>query len=160
MILVDNTVLSNFALVDELPLLKQFCKGLGATSGDVLSEFGKGVQEGYFKNADFPWLTKLDLNTEIERAMFTFLCQRLGAGEASCLVLAIQRKFDFLSDDLMVRKMALREGIRVSGSIGVLIELIHKNVIPLARGNELLKGFIKQGFFSPVERLDHFIKTS
>jgi predicted nucleic acid-binding protein len=46
MILVDNTVLSNFALVDELPLLKQFCKGLGATSEYVLSEFEKGVQEG------------------------------------------------------------------------------------------------------------------
>jgi len=160
MILVDNTVLSNFALVNELPLLKQFCKGLGATSEYVLSEFEKGVQEGYFKNPDFPWLTKLDLNTEIERNLFAFLSQRLGTGEASCLVLAIQRKYDFLSDDLMVRKMALREGIRVSGSIGVLIELIYKNVITLERGNELLKGFINKGFFSPVERLDHFIKTS
>jgi predicted nucleic acid-binding protein len=60
----------------------------------------------------------------------------------------------------MVRKMALREGLRVSGSIGVLIELIYKNIITLERGNELLKGFINKGFFSPVKRLDHFIKTS
>lgn len=159
MILVDNTVLSNFALVDELPLLKQFCKGLGATSEYVLSEFEKGVQEGYFKNLDLSWLTKLDLKNEIERNMFAFLCQRLGTGEASCLVLAIQREYDFLSDDMMVRKMALREGIRVSGSIGVLVELIHKNNITLQKGNEILKGFIREGYFSPVARLDDFIVT-
>jgi hypothetical protein len=45
--------------------------------------FEKGVQEGYFKNPDLSWLTKLDLNTEIEQNLFAFLSQRLGRGEAS-----------------------------------------------------------------------------
>ena len=108
MILLDNTVLSNFVLVSELPLLKQYCKGAGATTVYVLGEFERGVREGIFKKPDLTWLTQLDFHNEIERTMFAFLCQRLGAGEASCLVLAIQRKFDFLSDDMMVRKMAAR----------------------------------------------------
>ena len=160
MILLDNTVLSNFALVNVLSLLKHFCKDSGGTTVHVLAEFERGVREGFFKKPDLTWLTKLDFYNEIERTMFAHLSRRLGAGEASCLVLAIHRKFDFLSDDMMVRKMALREGIRVSGSIGVLIRLIHNDIITLEKGNNILKGFIRQGYFSPVEQLDGFIGTA
>ena len=155
--MLDNTVLSNFALVDELSLLQQFCRDSGAITTHVFNEFEKGVQAGLFKKPDFSWLAKLDFDNETERNMFTLLNQRLGAGEASCLVLAVHRAYDFLSDDMMVRKFALREGIRVSGSIGVLIELINENIITLEKGNNILKGFIRWGYYSPVEKLDGYI---
>lgn len=60
MILLDNTVLSNFALVDELSLLKQFYNDAGATTIHVFNEFENGVQAGLFKKPDFSWLDKLD----------------------------------------------------------------------------------------------------
>lgn len=82
MILLDNTVLSNFALVDELFLLKEFCNGQGATTIYVIDEFEKGIQAGLFKEPDISWLIELDVDNESERKMFLVLNQRLGSGEA------------------------------------------------------------------------------
>ena len=157
MILLDNTVLSNFALADELILLKDYCRGLGATTVQVMAEFQTGIRQGFFKNPDFGWLKIMDFKNEIEKFMFVRLNQRIGAGEASCLTLAILRKYDFLTDDMMVRKMAYREGIRISGSIGVLIALVKMERITPAIGNNILLNFIRQGYFSPREKLDEFL---
>ena len=157
MILLDNTVLSNFALVKELLLLKEFCREEGATTVKVVAEFDAGVTRGLFKPPDFSWLKILDFENEIEKSMFARLNQRLGAGEASCLTLAILRKYDFLSDDMMVRKMAYREGVRISGSIGVLITLVKMDRITLGTGNNILSSFIRRGYFSPTDKLDEFL---
>lgn len=81
----------------------------------------------------------------------------MGAGESSCLALSISRGYDLLSDDMAVRKIAMREGVRLSGSIGVLLELIRINGISVEKGNIILKGFIKHGYFSPADRLDELI---
>ena len=157
MILLDNTVLSNFALADEIHLLEEFCRGTGATTVKVVAEFDAGVTQGLFNPPDFNWLKILDFENEIEKSMFARLNQRLGAGEASCLTLAILRKYDFLSDDMMVRKMAYREGVRISGSIGVLIALIEMERITLATGNNVLLNFIRHGYFSPTDKLNEFL---
>jgi predicted nucleic acid-binding protein len=157
MILLDNTVLSNFALAGELPLLKEFCRGSGATTLKVVDEFDTGVVRGLFKAPDFSWLRIFDFENEIEKSMFARLNQRLGVGEASCLTLAILRKYDFLSDDMMVRKIAYREGVRISGSVGVLIALVKMEKITLANGNKVLSNFIRHGYFSPTDKLDEFL---
>jgi len=157
MILLDNTVLSNFALAEELLLLKEFWQGAGATTVQVVAEFDAGVTRGLFNPPDFSWLKILDFENEIEKSMFTRLNQRLGAGETSCLTLAILRRYNFLSDDMMVRKMAYREGVRISGSIGVLIALIKMERIALATGNNVLLKFIRHGYFSPKDKLDEFL---
>lgn len=157
MILIDNTVLSNFALIGELALLKDYCKDRGATTGEVLAEFERGINEGIFTDIQLGWLNKLDLEDPKEVSLFANLSKRLGAGEASCLAIAIHRGYDLLTDDMAVRKLALRQGIRLSGSIGVLLELIGTGRINLETGNKILKGFIKYGYFSPVGRLDELL---
>lgn len=157
MILIDNTVLSNFVLVDKSYLLENFCKDCGVSTKYVLDEFEKSIQAGIFKNVDFSWLNKVDFENDVERNMFIFLHKRLGSGEASCLAIAINRRYNFLSDDMMARKVALREGLKVSGSIGILIELLHKNIITLSEGNDILKQIIRWGYFSPYDNLDNFI---
>jgi hypothetical protein len=157
-ILIDNTVLSNFALIEKLPLLENYCKGKGATTRYVLAEFERGVNEGifgyYFK---LDWIKIVDLENEKEKSLFTNLRKRLGTGEASCLAVTMYRRYDLLSDDMAVRKIALKEGIRLSGSIGVLLELIRLKEVSLEMGNKILKGFIKYGYFSPVDRLDDLL---
>ena len=55
---------------------------------------------------------------------------------------------------MAVRKIALREGVRFSGSIGVLLELTRMGRIGLEKGNEIFNGFIKCGYYSPVNKLD------
>lgn len=157
MILLDNTVLSNFALLGEMALLKYYCKDKGSTTTDVLVEFERGVKERIFANTKLDWLKILDLEDIKEKTLFLNLSKRLGMGEASCLAIAIQRGYDLLSDDMAVRKIALREGVRLSGSLGVLLELIRTKRITFEMGNKVLKGFIQYGYFSPVDRLDELL---
>jgi predicted nucleic acid-binding protein len=154
MILIDNTVLSNFALVKEMALLKEYCRSQGAMTGHVRTEFEKGIAQGILSDVNLDWLQKVDLEGAEEYALFGNLRRRLGAGEASCLAIAIRRQSDLLSDDMAVRKIALREGVRLSGSIGVLLELIRIGRISLETGNKILKGFIYYGYFAPVDKLN------
>ncbi len=46
MILINNTVLSNFALGQAVPLIAEFCSGKGRVTEQVLAEFEQGVQQG------------------------------------------------------------------------------------------------------------------
>jgi len=153
MILLDNTVLSNFALVKQMALLKEYCGDKAASTNNVFDEFKQGVKERIFADTEFDWIRGLDLS-EKENTMFLNFCKKLGKGEASCLAIAISRGHDLLSDDMAVRKIALREGVRFSGSIGVLLELTRMGRIGLEKGNEILNGFIKCGYYSPVNKLD------
>ena len=153
MILLDNTVLSNFALVKQMSLLKEYCGDKAASTNDVSDEFKQGVKERIFADTEFEWISRLDLN-EKENIMFLNFCKKLGRGEASCLAIAISRGYDLLSDDMAVRKIALREGVRFSGSIGVLLELIRMDRIGIEKGNDILNGFIQCGYYSPINKLD------
>lgn len=157
MILIDNTVLSNFALIGELNLLRYYSQGKGAISGYVLAEFERGAKEGIFINTSLDWLEVLTLVDSKEKSLFEIFSKRLGVGESSCLAIAISRGYDLLSDDMAVRKIAMHEGVRLSGSIGVLLELIRTNRISIEKGNTILSGFIKHGYFSPVDKLNELI---
>tara|TARA_Y100001934_G_scaffold203177_1_gene239496 strand:- start:916 stop:1212 length:297 start_codon:yes stop_codon:yes gene_type:complete len=92
-----------------------------------------------------------------ERLSFIQFNLRLGAGEASCLAVAIHRKHDILTDDMDARMTAQREGVRVSGSVGVLVNLIRRNTIDLEEGNRILQDLIAAGYYSPVDALDGLI---
>ncbi len=157
MILIDNTVLSNFAIAGELILLEDYCQGKGAATEYVLAEFERGVKEGIFTNVNLDWLKSLALVDVKEKSFFRTLSKRLGAGEASCLAIAMYREYDFLSDDMAVRKIAIREMVRLSGSVGVLLELTRIDRINLEKGNKILRNFIKHGYFSPVNRLNELL---
>ena len=158
MILLNNTVLSNFALAQAVPLLIEFCGGKGRITEQVLAEFEKGVQQGVLPTTTLTWLKKVKLRGSRERTLFLQLCTQLGAGEASCLAVAVVRGYSFLTDDMKARKVARTEGVTVSGSVGVLLELIRIHKLTLEEGNNILRTFIQHGYFSPVERLDEFLQ--
>ena len=61
MILVDNTVLSNFALAREINLLRDYSHGKGAVSDYVLAEFEMGIKDGILTNTSLGWLETLTL---------------------------------------------------------------------------------------------------
>ncbi len=66
MILLDNTILSNFALVGRIDLLP---KALGvnvATTPHVMGEFADGVSRGRLPKTNFDWLELIILEAEEE----------------------------------------------------------------------------------------------
>jgi hypothetical protein len=74
-------------------------------------------------------------------------------GEASCLAIAHERKWTFLTDDKSARKAGKRLQIPVSGTIGTLVRLIKQDQLSLDEGDDLLNQLIVKGYYSPVPSL-------
>ena len=157
MIVIDNTVLSNFARTNHLQLLELFCRNRGLIVQAVREEFQRGINRGLFPETDLSWVNQIDITDSKE----IYLSQRyrleLGNGESDSLAIAVSRNHELLTDDRKARQIGFREQVRVSGSVGVLGSLIRRSTISLLEGNQVLKEFINAGYFSPVEELDDLI---
>ena len=151
---VDNTVLSNFALIHGETLLHRIFSGELYTTEEVLHELHVGEQQDSVPARDWSWIQTIRLEREQEVATFMRLKQRFGIGESACLSVAIQHHLQILTDDLDVRKCAQRQGIPVSGTIGVLVLGVKQSILSLDEGNSLLVQMIQQGYYSPFSSLD------
>jgi predicted nucleic acid-binding protein len=151
-ILLDNTVLSNFALVGRADLLQQALDQTAATTVQVLQEFQRGVDLGLLPNTDWSWLRVLTLAPQ-EEALYQQLCERLNEGEASCLAIAAQQKDRVLTDDRDARWIATQMQIPISGTLGLLRYLVERESLPLSAADRLLRLMIELGYRSPVESI-------
>jgi len=150
-VLVDNTVLSNFAKVEKLHLLKEIFDKVCITS-QVLEEFKFGIKRGVLPDTELKFQV-LALKEE-EMELYESLRTRLGKGEASSIAVAKFRKMTLLTDDHDARKVANIMEIPVSGTIGVLTLCVKRGLLSKEQGNKILKNMILKGFYSPVESLD------
>ena len=154
-VVVNNTVLSNFAKVQKLNLLVKTLRIIYITQ-EVLNEYNEGV-----KKNKLPPLTinvKIIRLNEEEKQLCDFLSTKLGLGEASSIAVAVKRKLKLLTDDLDARKIAKRLGVPVSGTIGVLALAVKKHYISLKEGNDILRNMISHGFFSPIKKLEEVLQ--
>ena len=92
MILIDNTVLSNFALIHHPDSIQHaFLEDVGTTE-QVFHELERGVQLGRLPEYPWTWLQRFHL-TEAEAVRFHQFVKHLGEGEASCLAVAVHRAY-------------------------------------------------------------------
>ena len=88
------------------------------------------------------------------RAEFDYL---VDPGEASCLALAVSRGLTFVTDDQAARRLANRQGVSLTGTLGILIALVRDDNLSLAEANAILAEMIRRRYRSPVDRLDGLI---
>jgi len=155
--LVDSSVISNFALIGKLELLKEELAEKLCITEEVKSEFLTGIKKGVIPETDISWL-KIIKRINSEDKLFDRLCLRLGRGESACLSIAVMRKWKLFTDDVDARNTAQRLEVPVSGTIGILIYLIHNDHITLTEGNKMLEDMINKGYYSPVEKLDDLLE--
>lgn len=77
----------------------------------------------------------------------------LGSGERSCLAIASHRHGRFVSDDAEARREAQCFGLKVTGTIGILVLNIRQDRLAAAEGNAILTDLTAQGYRSPVTQL-------
>ena len=150
--LLDNTVLSNFTIVERPDLVRLALGKDAATSEAVWAELQAGIRIGKLPPQDWSWLPVLSL-TEDEKPLYNLLIQRLNAGEASCLAIAATRGYRVFTDDQDARELAAEWRIPVSGTLGLLMRLIDLKALSLAEGDALLARMIAAGYRSPVASL-------
>ena len=167
MTLIDNMVLSNFAAVQRLDLLR-LRWGTINIAYSVYEELQAGLRLGYHFLANleghvFPsnpdgWMHIVGLEGEEELTLYGGLAARLHRGEAMSLAIARHRGWLFLTDDQMARRYADQIGVSVIGTVGVLIQLLKLGIIPLNEANVLLKQMIEKArYHSPVADLSELV---
>ena len=104
-ILLDNTILTNFALVDRAELVTRLWPTAACMTAVVVAEYAVGVAEGLLPADAWTDLPVVELTGE-EAAFAEGLSPRLGAGERTCLAVALQRQGLLGSDDLDARRAA------------------------------------------------------
>ncbi len=153
LVLLDNTVLSNFALVRQLQLLQQILGHRAATVAQVIAEYARGVALRRVPATGWEWLTIYSLTND-ELNMYQALLRRVNAGEAACLALAYTRKLSLVTDDRDARQLAVQYGIAKTGTIGILVESVRMNALLLSQANEVLRHMIAVGYRCPLDKLD------
>lgn len=154
--LLDTTLLSNFAQVQQPDLLQRALGDEAATTPTIMAELKAGEERGFVPACDWHWLRILEPTAE-EQALAHTLEQELDAGEAECLAVAQMRGFTFLSDDFAARRLARQHHLAVSGTIGVLLALVEGQALSVEEADQLLDEMIRRGYRSPVSSLRELI---
>ena len=152
-LLLDNTVLSNFALVGHIDLLPKVLGAKVPTTPHVMGEFNDGVSRGRLPKTNFDWLELITLEAQ-EEIHLQKLVARVNVGEASCLAVASYRNGRFLTDDRDARKLAAQLQVPISGTLGILQRLVKLDLMTVATANQILSSMIAKGYRSPVRTLD------
>ncbi len=157
--IANNTVLSNFASIGRLDILKRIFRIL-RISEEVWLEVKNGLDAGYSCHDETlkatqdkdAWI-KIIMVDDRERPDFMEFSQKLGYGESSSIAIARHRDWVFLTDDKRARRLATKKGVSVVGSIGVLKSAVDLEFLELLEADKLLAKMIRSGYFSPIESI-------
>jgi len=152
-VLLDNTVLTNFALAGKTDLVARLWPKRACTTSPVLDEYAVGVTVGMLPADAWAGLPIVAL-TAGERAFANELSTRLGAGERACLAVAVHRQGLLVSDDLDARRAARRYDVPATGTVGILIRCVQRGCVAREQANHLLAKMIALGYRSPVANLN------
>ena len=165
--LANTTVLSNFAALGRLDLLRQLHRRL-YVSNEVYEEVLDGLEEGYdfYAGVDtqiYPfvedgWIELVSMVDEEELRLFRSLPRRLHRGEASCLAIARHRGWAFLTDDKLARVTARTWDIEVSRTLGVLVQAVRRELLAGELADGLLQEMIARGYRSPYNSLQRLLE--
>ncbi len=158
-IIFDSCVLSNFALSDSLNIIKTLYANTSYITDFVSAENTRGILRGYNRLISIReavikgWLKEITLKSKEEKALFESLSVSMGIGEASSIAVAKTREFVFACDDKVARREASLLGVKLTGTIGILIRAARKNIVNSKQADEILNRMIAYGFYSPVSSI-------
>ena len=151
LIVLDNTVLTNFALVKQTEVVLRLWPA-ACTTAATLAEYQVGAASGRLPLGAWSALSIVAL-TEDEAAFEAGLSHRLGVGERSCLAIAHGRAGVLVSDDGEARSVAQHWGVPLTGTLGILVAAVKRHLLSRQAANAALREMIALGYRSPVENL-------
>ncbi|MEW6606770.1 MAG: DUF3368 domain-containing protein [bacterium] len=166
--ILNNTVLSNFSSVNRLDLIK-FAFDEYYTSKDVVDEVSIGIKRGYdflqqVRENIYPlnkngWLRIENIRKLSDYKLYDKLLKTVSRGEASCIVIAYQKGWIFVSDDKDARIIADSFGVKISGTLGILKIAIDKGIISIKEADFLLDLMIKRGYRAPIRNIREILEV-
>jgi predicted nucleic acid-binding protein len=127
-ILLDTTVLSNFARVRLEYVLQGIWGDQASVVEEVIEEYQTGVKAGRL-----PFLTwdalRILAPSRSEKAFGKTMPHSLGRGERLSLAIAFSRRGAIATDDALARKVANSLGILTTGTIGILHRAVQRKFL-------------------------------
>lgn len=156
---LDATVLSNVAYLNEVPKLQILSRPVAVPA--VRAEIKAGIDA-------YPFLANVAtalsdtipvVNADAEASVLRDeLVDRLDHGEAESLAVAELHDGLLVTDDGTARTMARDRGVRLTGTIGVLIELVDVGEIDLATADAWLKRLVDEtDYRAPSRELSDYL---
>jgi predicted nucleic acid-binding protein len=142
-VVTNNTPVSNLIRIGQLPLLGLLF-GRVLVPQQVADELERGKHVlGAWREA--PGAEALFVEAPLDGSFLRQLVMQLDAGEAGAVALAVERGASLLlMDELDGRKVARRHGLRLTGTVGILLEA--KRGGHLAEVGPWLEALDRQGF--------------
>ncbi len=153
---LDNTVMSNFSLIERVGWLASLGDGNFVTVQEAWNELQQGLQKGILPVQDWEWL-EIETLSELERADMADLIPPLDVGEAACLSLAWHRGYGVLTDDRLALCHARVLGVPLSGTLGILKLLVEGEYLSLSKADEALAMLTAMGYRSPIVSLKEMV---
>ena len=158
-IVLDATVLSNFASTDSVTWLATTLEGL-QTVPAVRTELEHGREAGYtFLDHAISVLEGGDIGV-IETASeqlqqdYPEIRDRIDPGEAEALVAAHTTGGTLVTDDGTARTLAADYDVAFTGSIGLLVRGVVRGELPVETADVWLTTWIEErNYYAPVERV-------
>lgn len=158
-IVVDTTVLSNFASTDSISFLIAVLESPMVVPA-VRDELKRGLDTGhdYLDTAVDALSDELPVRPLSSDRDSQHIRERLNLGEAESLLAAIEHDGTLATDDLAARKVADQRDVPVTGSIGLLVLGIEHDHIDRETADEWLDTWREQrGYYAPVESVTEIL---
>ena len=138
-VVLDTTVISNFSFTDDLASLIDDPDAQIVTVPAVIDEVRAGDEDpGFLAGIEGePDVIEVDGDPNDE------ILDRMDHGEAYALRAAIVENGTLATDDLAARELADEQGIPVTGSIGLLVRLIRRDVFTVDEADDVLSRWIE-----------------
>jgi predicted nucleic acid-binding protein len=154
-VVLDNTVLSNFAQTQIDSAINSLWGDQVCTTLDVISEYRAGIKSVGLPASAWEFL-KINELSLVEIDFATSLSSKLGKGECSCIAIAYLRNAILATDDLFARKVADRYHIQKIGTVGILLQCVRREILTVTVAQKALNEMINFGYRSPVTDLTSF----
>lgn len=141
---LDSTCLIGLENINQLDLIPRLLKPALAPPA-VEREFGRRPD----------WL---EIIPPSDAALVASLELMVDAGEAAAIALAVERSCRIILDDRKAREVAMRLGVPVTGTVGLLLKAKQSAVIPAVK--PLLAELSANGFHLGAELLAEALKLS
>jgi predicted nucleic acid-binding protein len=152
LVLLDNTVLTNFAIAQRSDLPTRLWPAQACTIPDAIKEYQAGAAAGKLPVDAWAGLDIVSL-TQAEIDLASTLSSQLGAGERSCMAVARGRNSLVATDDLDARRVARRLSIPLTGTLGILVLCVTRGLVDGAEADGLLARMVAAGYRSPIASL-------
>ncbi len=158
-VVLDTTVLSNFASTNSISLLIAVLDD-PAVVPTVYDELKQGVAGGhdYLESAVATLTEETCVRRLVPNQELAAVRDQLDPGEAQSLLAAIEHNGTLATDDLTARKVAEKKDVPVTGSIGLLVYSIERGQLDRETANAWLDTWREQrGYYAPVKRINQVL---